>query len=232
MVQFIFFKVSARVSCRGAMHSAEANSVIVADPDAVIIGCKGAEYTTYNFRVGDFQMLYRELSGQVGEGVSVPFWRKPVMTLPVPQDLFDVASRLGFIDQSLMLRFIYIYCLGIDRAYYSQLLHHFVDSSREFFDFIERNSLNPWPVEMYARELGISMRNLNQLFQDKYGVSTKHWLLERRLVKARELLLMTSKKVTEIAHECGFNSHAHFSDTFRKRYNDCPRRIRQAHVGL
>lgn len=232
VVQFIFFRTPAKVVCRGGAYAAEPNSIVLTDSDASVIAASESDYDIFSFRIGDFQELYRELADEVDPAMPAPFWRKPFTPLPVPPELFDVARRMGSNDRSMMLRFLYIYCLNVNRGYFSNLLHHFVDGSLEFFDYIERNSLNPWPVETYARELGISMRNLNQMFQDKFGVSTKHWLLERRLQRARELLLRTSKKVTDIAHECGFNSHAHFSDTFRKRYNDCPRRLRQGHVGL
>ncbi|MFL9988961.1 helix-turn-helix transcriptional regulator [Paraburkholderia sediminicola] len=231
VVQFILFKSPARVACRGAVHSAESNSIVLVDPETVVVGAE-SDYDVHAFHVGDFQELYREISDQVESTFAAPFRRKPITVLPVPPDLFDVSRRLGNVDRGLMLRFIFIYCLSINRPYFSSLLHHFVDGSLEFFDYIERNSLNPWSVETYARELGLSIRLLNDMFQDKYGVSTKHWLLERRLQRARELLLGTSKKVTDIAHECGFNSHAHFSDTFRRRYKYCPRKMRQDRVGI
>lgn len=231
MVQFILFKSPARVVCRGAVHSAESNSILLTDTEAVITGTVG-DYDIHEFRVGDFQELYREISDQVETVPPVPFCRKSITVLPIPSDLFDVSRRLGSVDPRLMLRFVFIYCLSIDASYFSSLMHHFVDGSLEFFDYIERNSLNPWPVETYARELGLSTRMLNEMFQEKYGVSAKRWLLERRLQRARELLLGTSKKVTEIAHECGFNSHAHFSDTFRRRYKYCPRKVRQDFAGI
>jgi transcriptional regulator GlxA family with amidase domain len=34
-------------------------------------------------------------------------------------------------------------------------------------------------------------------------------------------------KVTDVAQRCGFNSHAHFTESFTRRYNDCPRKLRQ-----
>ncbi|MFM0610183.1 AraC family transcriptional regulator [Paraburkholderia sediminicola] len=231
LVQFMLFKVPATVTCRGMVHRVNSESIVLTDALATVGGGQN-DFDVHPVYAGDFQTLYRDLADQVLLGSATPFWRDPLTILPLPKDLFEISRRLGVIDAGMFLRFVFIYCLNINRPYFSELIHHFVDGSAEFFDYIERNSMNPWTVETYANELGISMRDLNFMFREKFGVSAKRWLLERRLENARQLLLQTSMKVTEIAHECGFNSHAHFSDAFRKRFNSCPRKVRQEHVGV
>ncbi|KLU21487.1 hypothetical protein EOS_35525 [Caballeronia mineralivorans PML1(12)] len=226
-VQLILFHRAGRVDCVDLSYAVPESSLVIADVDAIPRLSTGGETAAYAFNTGELQVLYRDLIDLLAQRRVAPFFREPVKQLGVSTETIEVIARLGGMSRIEMLRFAYMYCLGVEQDYFSRLLYYFVDSSRDFFEFVESNSMNSWPVSQYADELGISLRKLNLLFYEKCGVSAKHWLLERRLRKARELLLGSVMKVTDIAQECGFNSHAHFSDSFRRRYNDCPRGLRQ-----
>lgn len=86
--------------------------------------------------------------------------------------------------------------------------------------------MQPWPVTRFAEDLGIEVRRLNFLFYKNYGVSAKQWLLERRLSYARQQLMVTEKKVADIALDSGFSNHAHFTESFKKRYLCSPTVLR------
>ncbi|EKA25508.1 AraC family transcriptional regulator [Yersinia enterocolitica subsp. enterocolitica WA-314] len=146
--------------------------------------------------------------------------------LPANNDIICAAEKLVDIDRTLSLRFLYLYCLGLDYVYFSRLLESIVGTNNKLLEFFEKNRLNPWTVSRYASELGISTRKLNFLFYEKFGMSAKQWLLEQRLKKGCELLLSTRLRVADIAMECGFSNHAHFSDSFRRRFQQCPSRMR------
>jgi AraC-like DNA-binding protein len=203
------------------------NRLVVADVKAAVVAEGHEAYPSYAFNGAELQSLYVDLLGLMKNQDASPFFQDPVRQVAACPEVIEVSTSLAKMDRRLMLRFVYSYFLSVDPIYFSRLLHHLVDGTREFFDFVERNSLNPWPVSQYAEELGISVRKLNTLFYEKCGVSAKRWLLEQRLEKARELLLASTMKITDVAQGCGFNSHAHFTESFRQRYNDCPRKLRQ-----
>lgn len=225
-VQVVLFRRAGCVDRAGQRWQVADNKVVVTDAGAKARGARG-DVDAYVFNAEELRELYVDMLGLLRSNEATPFFRDPVRVVCACPDVISASSRLGETDRRAMLRFVYSYMLSVEPAYFSRLLHHFVDSSREFFEFVERNSLNPWPVSEYADELGISMRKLNMLFYEKCGVSAKHWLLEQRLSKARELLLATDKKITDVAQECGFGSHAHFSESFKRRFKDCPRKFRQ-----
>ncbi|WP_373417872.1 helix-turn-helix transcriptional regulator [Vibrio parahaemolyticus] len=50
--------------------------------------------------------------------------------------------------------------------------------------------------------------------------------MERRIKHAKKLLSTTSMRVIDIAIECGFSSHAHFTDRFRRYINCSPKQFR------
>jgi AraC family transcriptional regulator len=59
-------------------------------------------------------------------------------------------------------------------------------------------------------------------FRQAFGATPAQYVIERRLRRARSLLLASSRDITSIAMETGFASHAHFTSVFRKRVGMTP----------
>lgn len=147
--------------------------------------------------------------------------------VPAERGLLDAVARLAELDPEAMWRFTLAYCLVAERTRCSTLLRHLVSADFTLCDFLHQHRLEPWPVTRYADALGLPLRKFTQLFKDKYGTSPKHWLQAQRLEHGRRLLETTSKKVIEIALECGFCTAAHFSESFRRHFDVSPRDARQ-----
>ncbi|TCV98202.1 helix-turn-helix domain-containing protein [Biostraticola tofi] len=145
-------------------------------------------------------------------------------TLPVDDCLIHSTEKLMLIEKSLPICLLYLYCLGTDKHYFSMLFHQLVsfNINSTLLEFFDRHYLKQWAVSRYATELGISVHKLNVIFQQKYGMPVKQWLIEQRLRKGGELLLTTNQRVADIALECGFSNHAHFTALFRRRFELCP----------
>lgn len=172
----------------------------------------------FDFHEWDFKDIYTELIDLIGDKPIHGFTPQDVRIVNTDQDMMRVMELLERGPRGMLLRFIYVYCLGTDYAYFSSLLRRFMSGDHSFMEFIEANKLMPWSVARFADEFGLPLRKFNMLFQEKFGVSAKRWLMERRLLHARSLLLSTQMRILDIALECGFASHAHFTDTFRKRF--------------
>jgi len=101
---------------------------------------------------------------------------------------------------------------------------------RRTLEYLEANFMNSeLTPEIVAKANGISMRYLHSLFQQS-GISVSRWLWERRLKAAREDLLdpdMSHMRISEIAFRRGFNDPAHFSRTFRNRFDISPSGLRR-----
>jgi AraC-like DNA-binding protein len=52
------------------------------------------------------------------------------------------------------------------------------------------------------------------------------WIRQKKLDKARELLISTTMTVTDICYTTGFESVAHFSRLFKSQYGYCPTEFR------
>ncbi|MDH3621657.1 MAG: helix-turn-helix domain-containing protein [Gammaproteobacteria bacterium] len=101
---------------------------------------------------------------------------------------------------------------------------------RRTLEYLEANFMNSeLTPEIVAKANGISMRYLHSLFQQS-GISVSRWLWERRLKAAREDLIdpdMSHMRISEIAFRRGFNDPAHFSRTFRNRFDISPSGLRR-----
>ena len=58
------------------------------------------------------------------------------------------------------------------------------------------------------------------------GVTFIEYLINRRMEKAKELLMTTDKKSFEIAYEVGYRDPHYFSSTFKKTQGMSPRDYR------
>lgn len=73
-----------------------------------------------------------------------------------------------------------------------------------------------------AGELGITVRQLQRLFNRFVGKSPARVYSEIRLDKARNLLLQTDMSVTEVSVACGFGSTSNFSKSYREYFGHSP----------
>jgi AraC-like DNA-binding protein len=78
-----------------------------------------------------------------------------------------------------------------------------------------------------ARTCGVSAGHLSRLFVRATGSSFTEFVSRLRIERARELLLTTTKPVTEIAFASGFSSLSQFHRVFRRVEGCSPRELRQ-----
>jgi AraC family transcriptional regulator len=91
--------------------------------------------------------------------------------------------------------------------------------------FIDERLDEPISVAMLASVAGLSMWHFMRRFNASHGLSPHHFITQRRLLRARELLLGTALSITEIALEIGM-THSHLSRSFLRQFGHSPREYR------
>jgi AraC-like DNA-binding protein len=76
-------------------------------------------------------------------------------------------------------------------------------------------------AQKLAAAAGLSERYVNELLYEA-GASFTVRLNELRLGKAARLLAMTTRRISDIAFECGFNDLSYFNRSFRRRFGLTP----------
>lgn len=93
--------------------------------------------------------------------------------------------------------------------------------------FMDENLNQKITVEELADMAGYSYHHFRHLFKKKFGVSPVHYLMSKRLEKARSLLRYTELSITSVAMECGFSNDAQFCTIFKREIGETPRSFRQ-----
>lgn len=109
-----------------------------------------------------------------------------------------------------------------------QLLAASDPATAKFRTFVENNYLNEWPLELFAKEFGVSLTAFKSLFNQVYGTSPRAWINERRLRYADELLRTSRMRIIEIAITAGFSSQSYFTQAYKARFGVTPTKVRQA----
>jgi AraC-like DNA-binding protein len=77
-------------------------------------------------------------------------------------------------------------------------------------------------VQALARELNVSYSSFRHTFQQHTGSSPHQYLLELRLVRARNLLTQTAQSIKQIAQQAGFEDEHYFCRFFKMKTGSTP----------
>lgn len=101
--------------------------------------------------------------------------------------------------------------------------------SRLIEEYLDMYVSEDFDIERIAFLCGLARTQAVKAFRATFGSPVHQYLLRRRVDVAVDRLLCSPVTVTELAHELGFSSHAHFSTVFRKRLGMSPTEFRLAH---
>lgn len=110
------------------------------------------------------------------------------------------------------------------RAYFCSLLDEPQNVSLR--RVMEENYCFNLKMEEYAQLCNRSLSTYKRDFRKVYNTAPGKWLLEQRLSHARRLLFTGKKTISEATFESGFESVAHFSRAFKKRFGETPSAVK------
>ncbi|MEQ8666627.1 MAG: helix-turn-helix domain-containing protein [Rhodospirillales bacterium] len=86
------------------------------------------------------------------------------------------------------------------------------------------------PINELSKVFGVSLRQLERLFQSQLSDTVNGYYRRLRLEKARSMSQATCLSVTEIVVACGFVSISHFSQRFKYQFGKRPSDVRSTHI--
>lgn len=93
--------------------------------------------------------------------------------------------------------------------------------------FMRHNYSYPIQISQVADYVGIDRTYLYKIFMRQEGVSPKQYLSKYRLSEAKEMLLYTQYRITEIAYSCGYHDSSSFCKAFQKEMGMTPAEFRK-----
>ena len=94
---------------------------------------------------------------------------------------------------------------------------------REFVDVHLGESID---LPMLAAVAGLSLHHFARQFKQSAGVTPHHYLTQKRLQRAQEMLAQTDLPLSEIAYAAGFSDQSHLARHFRQMLGTTPREFR------
>lgn len=97
----------------------------------------------------------------------------------------------------------------------------------QVIEYIDHHLSQSIKLEDLSNHVGISKFHFSRLFKKSMGITPHQYVMQQRIERAKQLLLKADSSISDIALECGFNSHAHLSKYFRNYTGITPKAYRQ-----
>jgi AraC-like DNA-binding protein len=96
--------------------------------------------------------------------------------------------------------------------------------------FIEEHSADELSLSKLAKVVNISANHLSEKFKEVTGVNFVDYVARTRFEAARDRLLNSNRRTSEIAFAAGFQSLSQFNRVFKKLSGKSPTEYRAAHL--
>jgi AraC family transcriptional regulator, exoenzyme S synthesis regulatory protein ExsA len=106
-------------------------------------------------------------------------------------------------------------------------LHLRSQSYSAIHEIMEANYAYNLTIENYAKLTNRSVSSFKRDFQALYNTTPGRWLMEKKLDRAKHLLLQTDISIGNVAFESGFENTAHFSRLFKQKTQLTPMEYRK-----
>ena len=94
-------------------------------------------------------------------------------------------------------------------------------------EFIDYNYHENMSLDSLSKTLYVSKHHLSHMFKNEFGTSPIKYLIQKRMLAAKELLETTDKSIADIAVCVGYDDVTYFSQIFKKFTGYSPRAYRK-----
>ena len=97
---------------------------------------------------------------------------------------------------------------------------------RRVREYVEVHLGESIDLSMLAAVAGLSVHHFARQFKQSIGVTPHHYLTQKRVERAQEMLAQTDLSLSEIAYATGFSDQSHLARHFRHMLGTTPREFR------
>ena len=100
---------------------------------------------------------------------------------------------------------------------------------RRVLEYVQMRLEESIDLSMLAAAAGLSMHHFAREFKQSTGVTPHHYLIQKRVERAQQMLAQTDLSLAEIAGAVGFSDQSHLARHFRGLLGTTPREFRRSH---
>ena len=97
----------------------------------------------------------------------------------------------------------------------------------DLITFMRCNYLFDYSLEQFAEQSGRSLSKFNRDFREVFKQTPQRWLMSQRLHMAKNLLSEPNQTPSDVYHQVGFKTSAHFSRKFKEEFGITPTDFQQ-----
>jgi len=128
---------------------------------------------------------------------------------------------------TLKLKEIILILSKMDNSGVQRILKNlFNPTSAAFKQTIEVHLFSQLSLDDLASLTNNSISSFQRQFKKLYDTTPANYIRNKRLERAADLLKISDLSITEISDECVFSDIAHFSNSFKEKYNSTPSEYR------
>ena len=142
----------------------------------------------------------------------------------------DFATFIGFLNEldSLNSNKYFLVLSTFYKIMFSLSNNRYNQTAADAKRIIDSNFSNSdFDIDNLCLSIGISHSHLCKLFKEQYGISVKKYIISKRLLLAKNLLIDTEFNVKTIAYTCGYKDEIHFVKVFKNEFLLTPKEFRQ-----
>ena len=127
----------------------------------------------------------------------------------------------------LKLKEIILLLSKVDSNGVNQILNNLFNPTTVVFkEVIEAHLYSMLSIEDLASLTNNSLTAFKRKFKEFYQTSPANYIKNKRLEKASKLLKISDLSISDISFDCAFNDLAHFSNSFKAKFNVTPSEYR------
>ncbi len=241
---FLFFSEG------GNTHYSQSESLTVSTGDGILMKCGNFFFDLVpDESSGNAEMLavhfFPEVLKQIFKTAPPPFLVQPknkateLYMTPINgnqviaaymESILLLFKNPSLVDEevlALKLKEIILILSKIDKSGVQEILNNlFNPSSVAFKKTIEAHLFSQLTLNDLSDLTNNSLSAFQRQFRKIYETTPANYIKNKRLERAANLLKLSDLSITQISHECVFSDIAHFSNSFKEKYNSTPSEYR------
>ncbi len=142
------------------------------------------------------------------------------------KDMIALFENFSY-DEKELLGYFYLIISGMERDSGSEVKNYDKGYMERAIDYIHHNYSYNISISDVARHVGIDRTYLFRIFKQYKEISPKQYLINYRIMVAKDMLQNTKYNVTEVALSSGFHDSSSFCKSFQKAEGMTPLQYRR-----